>query len=85
MDKYPARPRKIVHQLEHVILIQHVLRSAVIGDEIVAANMFRRRTIEIEIKRQGASTSVKIDAVVGQPEGFIQQTRGQLIRDRRQL
>jgi hypothetical protein len=54
-----------MHHLEHIVLIENVLGSAVVGDEAVLADMLRRAGVEVEIEGNGIELRIEVDAMIG--------------------
>src|SRR5262249_31667941 len=68
--------RKIVHHLEYVVLIQDVLRSAMVRDESVLARVLRGARVEIEVERNRVELRIEIDAAIIEAQRRIELQSG---------
>src|SRR5262245_58929701 len=73
VDEHATGTRKLMHRLEHIILVQDVLRGAEISDQSVFTPMRGGHRVKIEVLDDGPEPAVDIDAAVSDAERFVEQ------------
>ena len=68
-----ARASKVMHHLEHIVLVQDVLGSSVIRDQPVFALMLRGYAVEIQIHDNRSDPAIDVHAAIFDAESFLQQ------------
>src|SRR5262249_12677161 len=73
VDEHAAGTRKLMHRLEHIELVQDVLRGAEISDQSVFTLMRGGHRVKIEVHDDGSDPAVDVDAAVSDADCLVQQ------------
>src|SRR5262249_14265415 len=75
MKHEPTGLGQVMHDFEKVLLVEQMLRRAVIGHEVVFADMLGGAFIEVEIKPDRAELRIDVDAMENETERSVQFLR----------
>src|SRR5262249_37536929 len=73
MDEHATGTRKFMHRLEHIVLVQDVLRRAEISDQTVFALVRGGNSVKIEVHDDRSDAAVDVDAAVFDADCLVQQ------------